>query len=512
MKDNLADDKLVQKRGAADDEHPAAESIQSIPLAATQPNVSYRFGRFSNFWWLTVLSLIAAIALVWWSLPDPGLMINVKFPEGHGLKAEDRVLYRGIEVGHVDDVQLSDDHSGIDVTIALNESASDLARQGTEFWIVRPKLSITEISGLETAVGHKYVALEPGPEGGKRVLRFEGLVNAPILDRNAAGIEIVIRGDQRRSVSAGSPVNFRGVEVGRVMSVGLSPDSRYVDIRARIYERYQDYLTTSSRFWANAGVDVDFSLGKGLSVDTESLKTLAQGGLSFLTINNSGQPVGPGHVFKLYKQVEDEWLTAANQVAATNIELGGVTTIVKTWRQKALLGRRSRDLAFNGIPCSDRHGDKFLLVPSGAMQLPDKAVDGNVEFLLLTRTSGRKLTDTETKLQPLPQIPDLGMLPFSDAPDLDWLKLPGDFREPEMPEDVFAVRASMDDGQLAFLHYYIDKSFIRDDWTVPTFDGDGQLWNGSPLLSAADGKVVGILLVAQRNTRMIPFNSAMFAK
>ena len=224
-------------------------TIDSIPLATTEPNVGFRFGKFSNLWWLTILSLLIAIGLVWWSLPGSGLRIAVTFPEGHGLKAEDQVLYRGIEVGQVEEVELSDDLSGIEVAIQLKESAAQLAREGTEFWIVRPKLSITEISGLETAVGHKYVTLEPGPENGKPLRHFDGLVNAPVLNGNSAGIEIVIRGARRRSVSPGSPVTFRGVEVGRVMSVGLSPDSRYVDVRARVFERYRDYLTTSSKFW-----------------------------------------------------------------------------------------------------------------------------------------------------------------------------------------------------------------------------------------------------------------------
>ena len=483
---------------------------QAIPLAATQPNVGLRLGKFSNLWWLTVLSLLVAIVLVWWSLPKPGLRIKVKFPEGHGLKAEDQVLYRGIEVGLVEDVELAKDLTGIDVTIQLKESAAQLAREGTQFWIVRPKLSITEISGLETAVGHKYVSLEPGPDDGPLLRQFDGLVNAPVLNGNEVGIEIVIRGDRRRSVSAGSPVTFRGVEVGRVMSVGLSPDSRYVDVRARVYERYRDYLTTSSRFWTSAGVDVDFSLGKGLSVDTESLTTLAQGGISFLTIDNSGKSVSSGHVFRLYEKAADEWIAEANQVAATNIELGGVTTLIKTWRQKGLLGKRTKELTFNGVPCSDQNGKKFLIVPDVAMAIPAKAIDGSAEFMLLTRSSAKRLDQDEVRVRSIEDVPGLGILPFEKAPNLDWLEFPDDFRKPESTEDVFAVRATIENERLTYLHYFVDKNYLRDDWTLSAFDGDEQLWHGSPVLSAADGKVIGVLLVQRREARVVPFDATHF--
>ena len=501
-------DKMTEQQDKLPAEDPVVNP--AIPLAATESNVGLRLGKFSNLWWLTVLSLLAAIVLVWWSLPKPGLRIKVKFPEGHGLKAEDQVLFRGIEVGLVEDVVLAKDLTGIDVAIQLKESAAALAREGTQFWIVRPKLSITEISGLETAVGHKYVSLEPGPEGGQLVQQFDGLANAPVLNGNEVGIEIVIRGDRRRSVSAGSPVTFRGVEVGRVMSVGLSPDSRYVDVRARVYERYRDYLTTSSRFWTSAGVDVDFSLGKGLSVDTESLTTLAQGGISFLTIDNSGKSVSSGHVFRLYEKAADEWFSEANQVAATNIELGGVTTIVKSWRQKGLLGKRSKELTFNGVPCADQNDKKFLIVPDEAMAIPAKAIDSKAEFILLTRSSAKRLEPDEVGVRSIEDVAGLGILPFENAPNLDWLEFPADFREPETTEDVFAVRATIENQRLTYLHYFIDKNYLRDDWTLSAFDGDEQLWHGSPVLSAADGKVIGILLVERREARVVPFDVEKF--
>ena len=97
-------------------------------------------------WWLTAACLIIAIGLVWWSMPDSGLPITVRFPEGHGLQPEDQVLYRGIEVGTVDAVELGDDLNNVDVSITLRSSASNLARQGTRFWIVRPQLSLSKIA------------------------------------------------------------------------------------------------------------------------------------------------------------------------------------------------------------------------------------------------------------------------------------------------------------------------------------------------------------------------------
>ena len=179
----------------------------------------------SKLWILTLLCLIFAIGLVWWSIPDKGHQILIRFPEGHGLEAEDVVNFRGIDVGIVEKVELIGDLSAVEVTVKLKEFASPLAREGTRFWIVRPSLSLSGVSGLETAVGNKYIGLLPGQPDASPVSRFEGLATAPPDALESAGMEIIIRGAQRYSVSEGAPISCRGVDVGRVLSVGLSQDT-----------------------------------------------------------------------------------------------------------------------------------------------------------------------------------------------------------------------------------------------------------------------------------------------
>ena len=41
----------------------------------------------SYMWLLTLVCLVAAIGLVWWSLPEEGVHIEIHFPDGHGLRA-----------------------------------------------------------------------------------------------------------------------------------------------------------------------------------------------------------------------------------------------------------------------------------------------------------------------------------------------------------------------------------------------------------------------------------------
>ena len=276
--------------------HPASQIAESIPTANIGPS---RVGfsdilRGSYMWLVALVCLGVAIGVAWWSMPEQGIEITIRFPEGHGLAAEDPVRFRGIDVGVVEEVKLNNELSGVDVHVNLSPFAEPLAREGTRFWIVRPQLSLGGVSGLETAVGHKYIGLIPGDPKGEWKSVFDGLINAPADALENEGIEILLRGEKRNSVTSGSPVSFRGVEIGRVLSVELSPDGLKVDARLRIYAKFTKLVTSESKFWASSGIDATFSPISGLRLEMESIETLVQGGVSMLTIANGGVPIKTG--------------------------------------------------------------------------------------------------------------------------------------------------------------------------------------------------------------------------
>ncbi|WP_034004161.1 hypothetical protein, partial [Pseudomonas aeruginosa] len=59
------------------------------------------------------------------------------------------------------------------------------------------------------------------------------------------------------------------------------------------------------------------SLFKGLSLRTESMEALMEGGIAFATPNNAqmGEPAKPGQTFSLFDSANDEWLEWAPRIA-----------------------------------------------------------------------------------------------------------------------------------------------------------------------------------------------------
>jgi paraquat-inducible protein B len=496
----------------------SAEEMEadSLPTALVGPSRLAQAADLTGtyMWVVALICLLIAIGLVAWTLPERGINIDIHFPEGHGLESEDAVRFRGIDVGIVEEVQLNADLTGVDVRVNLKPFAQELAREGTRFWIVRPELSLAGISGLDTAVGHKYIGLLPGEPDAVFQRSFQGLAVSPPDAFAVGGMEIIIRGDRKHSVSTGAPVTCRGVEIGRILSVGLSQDGRFADVRARIFEKYTSLVTTKSKFWATSGVDFDFSLGDGIKLDMESLETIARGGVSMLTIENGGQPVKPGQVFSMYSKPEDGWYQAASLVSTTDVKLRGVLPLEAHWQQRGLLGESTKQTTFNGIPFRGRSGESSLLVPSDMLRLPTKGVAGSLGIAPLG-LAGQPLTISETQEPSTADEQENGQR-------IAKLSVPGNFssnwlndqatRTPEQVEDCLAVRASGDSRNLTYLHYPIEKLDITvaaDGWELNSFNGDRDVWHGSPVLAASDGKLIGVLLIGRRQSIIATFNPKM---
>src|SRR5688572_17012500 len=88
-------------------------------------------------WIIPAAALVGLIALVMSEYNSRGVVVTINFREGFGLKPGDSMRYRGITVGQIRSVILTGGGKEIKVRAELSREAMDLARTGTQFWIVR---------------------------------------------------------------------------------------------------------------------------------------------------------------------------------------------------------------------------------------------------------------------------------------------------------------------------------------------------------------------------------------
>ena len=190
-------------------------------------------------------ALLAAF-LIWQARRPAGTVIHVHFEQGYGLSAGDPVRLRGIDVGEVEVVALSADLEGVSVEIRLTPAASDLARDGSRFWIERPQVQLGNVRGLDTLVGPKYIGVHPG-EGEPRT-EFDG-VPSPRQFADSESIGITVRFRQGHGLMVGAPVRFRGLSVGEVVDVELGDAIDHVLVHAELDRNAQRLAQAGSQFW-----------------------------------------------------------------------------------------------------------------------------------------------------------------------------------------------------------------------------------------------------------------------
>ena len=272
-----------------------------------QAKVRRRKWNFPFIWIVPVVAAMVAGYLVYQRMREFGPEITIRFKDATGLKIDQtQVEYRGVKLGEVSGVELGRDQQSALVKIHLKRSVAAIANEGSVFWIVRPEVGIANITGLGTIIAGPHIAVLPGP--GRPKTEFNGLDNAPVgLDRE--GLRIVLLSRRLEASKAGSPVYYRGVEVGAVSECQLSTNALTVETHVFIKHRYANLVRNGSKFWNVSGIDAKFGLFRGAEINVESLKSLVIGGITFATPDDPRDtPVRDGAKFALEQEPKKEWL------------------------------------------------------------------------------------------------------------------------------------------------------------------------------------------------------------
>lgn len=254
-----------------------------------------------------VIPLLAAAIGAWlayttWSRKGP--TITLTFQAAQGLQpGTSPIKYRDVEMGIVKTVDLSEDLAHVVVTAEMRKSATEHLREGTQFWIESVRLSASGVSGLGTLLSGVYIGMAPGE--GKPARKFIGLEQAPVLEVNQPGRKFRLRAEKLGSLSAGSPIYFRGLPAGEVLGYDLDPDGGGVSIYAFVNAPYDALVRDQSHFWNASGIDMSVGTS-GLTVRTESLAAIIEGGIAFDTpvAASPGEPSTEGATFGLYPSFE----------------------------------------------------------------------------------------------------------------------------------------------------------------------------------------------------------------
>jgi paraquat-inducible protein B len=238
---------------------------------------------------------------------ERGPAITITFQDAAGIESGAAIIHRGLTVGVVRTVELTESLDSVVVRADLAPHAAGLAREGAKFWVVKPEVSLAKVQGLETLLGPRYIAMQPAEAGAPPARGFVGDEGPPPRDPDGS-LEIVLMARSAGDILPGTPVLYRGMPVGVVRHKELSEDSTRVRVTASIDPAHSALVRENTRFWNASGVGVDFGLFRGLTLNAGTLDSMLQGALQFATPNRPGEPVQAGHEFELAPEPDSSWL------------------------------------------------------------------------------------------------------------------------------------------------------------------------------------------------------------
>jgi len=290
--------------------HKDPKSAPALPAA----KVKSKRRLFPVVWVVPFVAAVIAIYVAYDRSREFGPKITISFNDSTGVvSGQTPIYYRGVPIGEVTGMELSKDLKHASVKARLRRSAAALAREGTQFWIVRPEIGIGNITGLQTVLSGPEIQTLPG--SGEPRFEFVGLENPP-PEQGEKGLKIVLRASKAGFLRKNTPVYYRGVEVGEVQDTGLNSNAASAEIHVFIAQKYAPLVRTSTVFWNVSGVDVSAGLFKGLDVKVESLRALMAGGIAFATPDDpQARRARDGAVFTLHPEAQKEWLEWAPQIA-----------------------------------------------------------------------------------------------------------------------------------------------------------------------------------------------------
>ena len=258
----------------------------------------------SIVWLVPLVAAVIGIWLAYTTLQERGPTITITFDNAEGLEAgKTKIKYKDVVVGTVEQVSISEDLKQIVVSAEMVKGAEAVIAEGTRFWVVSPRLGAGGISGLGTLISGVYIGIDPKP--GEPATNFVGLAEPPLITSDTPGRQYVLHAETRGSISRGSPVYFRGIDVGQVVDYKLADDDLSLDITVFVRAPHDQLVQADSRFWNASGFRASIG-ADGVQVETQSVQSLLAGGIAFDTpvSDGRGEPSPENTVFTLYDNFE----------------------------------------------------------------------------------------------------------------------------------------------------------------------------------------------------------------
>ena len=275
--------------------HTEGEQSEGVPA-----NISSLRG-LSALWLIPIVTLLVGIWMVYDYWASQGPLITIEFTNADGLvEGKTKIKNRSIDVGEVVSIRMNESRDGVLLQARMEPEVRDLLVEGSSFWVVRPSIGLSGVSGLGTIVSGQHIEFSPGTSEARQD-HFEGLDKPPLTPPGTPGLHITLNSESDFSYGEGDAILYQGYKVGKIEDIYFNSSERMMYYNAFIEAPYHGLVTHNTRFWDSSGIRAELG-SAGISIKTDNLESVLLGGVSFGLPDGvlPGEPVTERAYYRIY--------------------------------------------------------------------------------------------------------------------------------------------------------------------------------------------------------------------
>ncbi len=224
---------------------------------------------------IAALLVVGYLAIHAWA--RRGEVVTVTFKRAAGAQpGETKVLYQGVEAGHLLKIVPNEDGHRLDFKLRLVPEAKAGLNSNARFWLIGASPNLTDLSSLRAVVSGVAIGYAPG-EGGTPQTTFDGLDKAPTVLPGDRGTRFVLESRTLGPIREGSGLLFHGQPIGKVTDVKFDGESGF-ELEVFVFEPYDALIRPGTRFWKMSPLRLSLA-GGGLNASLAPASTLLSGGI-----------------------------------------------------------------------------------------------------------------------------------------------------------------------------------------------------------------------------------------
>ena len=228
-------------------------------------------------------------------------IITLNLKDNHNIKTTSKLYYKNIAIAKVKEIILN---KNIQIILEVEKKYKYLFGRNAKIYLEGTKISLEGIKNISSSIlGDNLHLIADENKGFKKTFILDAI--NPDNTHYKNGLRVKLKATNSKNITVGSPIYYKGFEVGEIYNADLTKNGEFVIFNLFIEDKYRKILKTSSKFYKATIIDMEVGI-LGAKINIGSTKSILKGGIFFQNLSKDSKTVeaNTNTIFNLLEKKE----------------------------------------------------------------------------------------------------------------------------------------------------------------------------------------------------------------